>query len=548
MIDLYKIIIVDDEFFIRDGLASYDFDRLGFKIVGTASNGEEALDIMKQVNADLVITDVKMPIMDGLELSKIIEKSYPFCKVVILTGYKDFDYIRESIQNGVVDYLLKPVDFIELDQLISKIKLKLDNEKENLNLVDTYKKKLEKSIPVAVDTFLKDIITGNLIDFHEIQEKMNLFEISFKNTFYNCTIVQMVHKEKITSENIINSFLNKLKNYIEEQNLGYIYFDSDKYEVVLLLNYNICSDVNLLLPILEDVKRFISNCLDEVDEGFNYDMFYGVGNVYKSIFNLPLSYKEATEALNKKFFYSHEDTFFYEMEAPNFTKEASLYPYEKETVLLDSIFDGDIDDSKTSLNRIFQDFDTLFVPLDSIKYKRMIIQLITSIERKLALNNISLEENIPEFYSYMDMVESSPNLSDLKEKVESFIIKISEYINRKNSEQGTSCTNAINKALKYVNENFQNKITLADVSESVFFTPNYFSSQFKKETGKSFVEYIKMLRIQKSKELLNETNLKVYEISKLVGYENPKYFTDVFKDYTGMSPLEFRQKTIKNIK
>lgn len=91
MIAFYKIIIVDDEFFIRDGLASYDFDRLGFKIVGIASNGEEALDIMKQVNVDLVITDVKMPIMDGLKLSKIIEKSYPFCKVVILTGYTDFD-------------------------------------------------------------------------------------------------------------------------------------------------------------------------------------------------------------------------------------------------------------------------------------------------------------------------------------------------------------------------------------------------------------------------------------------------------------------------
>jgi two-component system, response regulator YesN len=177
MEELYKIIIADDEFIIRDGLEAFNWGLCGFTVTGSVSNGKKVLQLMDKDPADVIITDIKMPIMDGLELAKILNSKYPKSKIVILTGFKDFDYARAAISSGVSEYLLKPVDLSELELLFHRLKEELDNEQKTVIAVNNFKKQLSESLPAAIEDFFRGIIDGKINDSFEIAEKINLLEL-----------------------------------------------------------------------------------------------------------------------------------------------------------------------------------------------------------------------------------------------------------------------------------------------------------------------------------------------------------------------------------
>ena len=154
MSNLYKLMIVDDEFFICDGLMSFHWKELGFEAVSCAYNGEEALEKLEKELVDVIITDIKMPFMDGIELIERVSSQFPKIKIILLTGYKEFEYAKAAIKSGVSDYLLKPVDLNELTTLFVKLKKKLDEESQIPNMLKTYKKLISESLPLAAEKFL----------------------------------------------------------------------------------------------------------------------------------------------------------------------------------------------------------------------------------------------------------------------------------------------------------------------------------------------------------------------------------------------------------
>lgn len=375
----YKVMIVDDEFIIRDGLLSFKWERYGFRAIAGASDGEEALALMAEEPVDLVVTDIRMSVMDGLELSEKIQEQYPATKIVILTGYKEFDYAKRAIQAGVVEYLLKPVDLSDMEKLLSKVKGVLDKEALAAERIEAFKSQLREGIPPVVENF----------------------------------------------------------PWIPEN-----------------------------------------------------------------------------------------------------------YPYEKESSLMGTVLNGKAAQVPEALEDFWRALDPVSKQIGPDQLKSMAIQLLNMLERSLVKQGtslykiVSLPSSIPEF---IGVTSANP---DLKRSLEDIFVKAAGYVSDMNSRVKSSSHAAIREALKYIDEHSNEKFTLNEIAERVYLNASYFSLQFKKEVGMNFIDYIKQVRIEKAKELLKRIDLKVYEISETVGYQDYKYFSVVFKELTGLSPMEYRQKII----
>ena len=197
MNDTYKMMIVDDEFEIREGLNSFYWERFQFQVIGLAANGKQALDLLQRTDVDVVLTDIKMPVMDGIELSRAINIHYPHIKIVILSGYKEFSYARDALQAGVSEYLLKPVELKHLSESMMKLKQQLDAERQTSQKLQSYENQLASSLPIARDHFFQSLIEDPLPEYHEAKEKMSLLEIEMNATYYCCAAIKLANKEHL---------------------------------------------------------------------------------------------------------------------------------------------------------------------------------------------------------------------------------------------------------------------------------------------------------------------------------------------------------------
>lgn len=544
----YRLIIADDEAIIREGMASYDWERLGFTVAGTASTGKKALDLMEKNPADLIITDIRMPVMDGLELSGILKEKYPRCKIVILTGYKDFDYAKIAINLGVSEYILKPVDLKKYEGLFLKIRALLEDEITASQRIRTYEMRLKESIPVTIENFLKNILDRKITDVLEIDEKMNLLEIYMNRSYYACAILQFARVQELNTADSkhasISAIYSMIKQRFESDTLGYV-LSSSAQELILLFNFDLPgffkSSYDFLSQIIAGIKSEIMK-LGGPDYTISFTI--GAGNLYSSLLSLPLSYEEAKEALKRKFFDESNDTFFAWNYKSILAKTIGEYPYEKENLLLNAVMNGDTEQSITALDLFWEELTIASKRTDPLNFKHLILQMLTVLEHRLIKHGTSLEKTMQITPPYSNYIDAFITITELKSGIEHMIISVSMAVNEINNSVKSTSYSAIQRALAYIDKHYSEKIALNDIAEKVYLSPCYFSAQFKRETGKTFVEYIKELRIQKAKELLKQIDLKIYEISEAVGYQNPRYFADTFREYTGMTPMEYRQKVI----
>jgi len=544
--ELYKLIIVDDEFFIRKGLESFHWEGLGFQCCGSAANGKNALELINNKKIDVVITDIKMPVMDGLELSRIIHQKDPDCKIVILTGYEDFSYAKTAIGYGVFDYILKPVDLNELSNTFGKLKTSLDNAREKNVLLLSYEKKLKESLPYAVENLFKEILNKELTDLDEIEEKMDLLEINFKKPYFMCADYKVNCSEKVlpSSRDRIDivDVKNRLEGFFSSKEINYILmtdidsvgaiinFDSDAASYYQYIEY-------LLLQSIAELKKLLKNCT-------HYSLHISAGDVYRNILALPYSLKQVDLLKEKCFFEMSECIYFAWKENLVLADSVPEYPYDIENKLTNAILEGNKQAGMQYLDEFFTVFlkNRLRVRPDYLK--TVASQLLNILDRRFNKNNMSLGDLIGEYAPFTKLIDAQRSFADLKSCLQDIVNKVTDYINSINSSVKTSAHTAVKKAVAYIHEHYNTKITLNQVAEYVYLNASYLSIQFKKETGKNFIEYVKEYRMEKAKELLKKTDLKIYNICEMVGYEKQQYCSDSFKAYTGMTPLEYRQRTL----
>ena len=524
------LFIADDEASIREGLKYIiDWEELGFSLCGEASNGEDALAGILALQPSLVMLDVKMPKMPGIEVIRQAREAGFQGKCIILSGYSDFTYAQEAIKNGVSFYLTKPLDEEELYTSVCKIKETLSAEKQQSQHLASYKTKA-KNIVLAE-------LLENTLEVPLSADDLNHFHLQADS--YQIVICEDFHKHSASAP---YSFADLLKVINRENNI-FEHLEINNKDIVLLKGAH----------GLRKLKDFLRHYEERpIQEGSPMEsMFLTYGRPVTAPEDIHLSYKDADFLLNRRFFcLPGQHTLGYEMLPPFSQNTQSVPP------LLDFLTLSE--ESLSELSKRFTDYIQSYnraMISDTLNELEVgFSHSLTEInEIKLFLTDLYLQikENMNRSYTSVEI----PFMSNSS---------VIEYISRQNylyeilqflSEQfemmivaigNPSRDTVIYDVLFYIDHNFRDNIKLETIAPLFGYNSAYLGKIFNKVAGESFNSYIDHKRIEYSKKLLLEDNLKVYEIAEQAGYKNVDYFHKKFKKYVGQSPAEFRKAAAKN--
>lgn len=535
---MYKVLIIDDESIIRKGIKNIiNWKQLDCEVCADASDGIEGIELIKRFLPEIIITDIRMPGLDGLSMIKQVKGIVPYSKIIILTGYRDFDYVQEAIKCGAFDFLLKPSKIEELTAVLTRAVNDINDQKIRHMEIDRFKLLFEQSIPILREKLLYDIIYGLNTNENEILEKMRLFNINIQN--FVLVVMENDYDEKSNSSQydkhlyqfgIVNSF--------EE-------IFAEKYEVLsIMLN---SSRVGFIIQKPDrkelDIVEVSEKCgyLQEViNNGFGFTVTIAVSSGGVSPMELPEKLKECLGSLEYKSYmgnnsiiqYSDLNSFF------RYEDYSILDKYQKQ--LLESIKSGNEGLVRVTTQNIARYVTTNKININYMK--NFYYTTLSSINNiRISVSAIEVDKKHEEgkdIASLLKLIEKSESADELNSLLEDVAVRIAEKVNNFNNK---SIKLILRKAIDYIQEHYNEQVTLNEVAENIYVSTFYISRMFKKELGKSFVDYLNDVRIEKSKELLKDVKYKTYEVAEIVGISDPHYFSKLFKKYSGMTPSEYRE-------
>lgn len=535
---MIKLLIVDDESIIRKGIrTSIDWWKLDVDIVGEARNGKEALEAVQQLLPDIVVTDIRMPHMDGLEFARHLKERFPQTKIVILSGYDDFDYARQALKIGVNEYLMKPVGAAELEALVLKIsdeiareRKKIEEEQSNLDLI-------RENFSFIQRKWVNRLLKGANKDGDAIVEQAVQMNVSLEGPEYAVLVVDVDDFRLITeraSDRDKELTLYAVANITEEV-LSSVFSctvcQSDFDYINILVNANM-KNKHRMIECCEEVQRCVARYM-------KLSVTIGVGAYVRGLSDIPESGKQAIAAMQSKVYRGKGQIIVYgESESGNEVKQALPLPSENDKELLESLSIMNQSKIDELLDERFHQFARSHVPYEHIK--ALSLKWVILAMAHLEQMGVNPGESKHAFLNPYDEIEKYETTEDIRrwlgDLFAAFIESIAAYKN-------VRFKHIVSAAIKYIQEHYAEDIRLEDVSSHVFVTPNYFSRVFKEETGQHFTEWLNKYRVEKAKLLLKDVGAKIYEVAERVGYNDYKYFTHIFKKVTGLTPKEYRNRT-----
>lgn len=515
-----RALLVDDEKYIRNGLRAM-ISRVDsiFTDIDECANGIEALQKLSQSRYDLVITDLIMPQIDGIELVARIDNMDYKPYTVVLSGHDDFKYAQKAMNYGVKAYLLKPVDRNELLSIIKKA------EAEFYKKQNTVEKDRDNGKTEFYENQFKLVLLSDNTTKEESDKVFYNCDLDFANESYQVAIMNScgVYEYQSKRQNNI-ALLANLKNCLEEANdSGYCFLDN-KDNVVAILNE----------------KTNIGKILETINEMYGYKCTAGVGELFHNISQMRLSYMQADYALKYKLL--KPDTVVIGYGDISYQDQKFVIPVR----LLKNLA-GMLDtERKDELSKMLcQIFDEDIIK----KYHLEYIEKLSNLLKDEIIQNLS--EYIPQKMDFIQEQKSSyksiyefNNIHEYTHYLNKVIMNINDVLLKFKNICNTDKT--IDMAVKYVQDNYRNDLSMAEVANHISLNYSYFSILFKEKIGMNFIDYLRMIRIERAKELLQNSIFKIYEVSEMVGYNNTKHFTTTFKALTGISPKEFREKLYIN--
>ncbi|WP_138205575.1 response regulator transcription factor [Haloimpatiens lingqiaonensis] len=516
---MVKVIVVDDEYLAREGMKrTIEWEKYGCTIVGEAEDAFGAIELAKVEKPDLIITDINMPEMNGLEMAKNIREILPNSKFIVITGYDDLNYAIGAVKVNAMDFLLKPID-----------------EKEFLNAIEKAANecvKTRESVSITQEKMLLDMMRGKIGSYENIYEEIRrhnvslqkLLIVSIQNDNYE-KILEMDNMKLIYEQNqIIREAVNK--SFLEEHYV--IECHEDKLALILSCNNISCE---------KEIQNKLKNIQSIVKSRCNITISMGVSSImnFEDIQNI---YSQGKKALKNRLYSGKGSiTYFKDMSKEVCDEDklewGNLHQKEKELVL--SIKACDKKRVKDGLKYIYHDiFKCNKISDDTIK--QISINLILKSLESLKDFNINMADIVGENFNVYKKTTELNTLEELYAWVEKLIFEILYAIKEVKVEIAES---GIKDALDYMTEHYNENISLNDVATKVYLSESYLSRKIKKVMGVSFVEYLTKLRVSKAMEYLTEPEAKIAEVASKVGYTDYRYFSHVFKKYTGYSPSEF---------
>ena len=534
---LLKVVIADDEERIcRLIVKLIDWDALEMNVVGIANNGIEAIELVKTLIPDIVITDIRMPGYDGLDMIMKAKEINEQIEFIIISGYGQFEYAQKAIRYGVSDYLLKPIKKEELEKTLLKIKETLKDRRGMLSLEEKYELQVRNEREEKRYAFLSNLL---LLE-DESEEEFDLKTVNedyffsfapgvfqFLNLKVDCDMRILNNNRKLLEEKVGENIENTLKELVYE--ISYLFEDSS---FIILLNYDHSQSQALAKKYGELIKEL--HATHPISNEIAFTL--GVGAVVNSIGKLGFSYETSRWAVEERILKGT----FHVLEIGE----------KKETDLI----------SSGIINDFYMKFSQKVERLDiqgTIKILQELKENILNMKDVTGHEIIHISKEICNLYTFtlrknkFQIMDGISFLNDFENKCNScknldmvfhtLQKSISNSMQDIMDEKTIMDSKPIRDAKRYMENNYMKNLTLDEVSGIIGFSASYFSSLFKKETGVSFIEYISDVRISRAKELLKESDLRVSDVCEMVGYSDVKYFTKSFIKHTGLKPNEFRK-------
>lgn len=537
---MFKVMIIDDEPMIRKGIRTMvNWKEHDCEVCSEASDGVEGIEKIKQCLPDIIITDIRMPEMDGLSMIKEVKDIIPNCKIIILTGFRDFDYVYEALRIGAFGFILKPSKISELNALITRavteLRFSVDRDEEIRKLRSLF----EKNVPILREKLLYELMYGYKDLGGDIEGRMKLFNIEIKRF-----IMLMVVCEAGEELNRLSAYDRHVYQFGIIQSVEEII--GATFKLLSIPNNDIDSVFIVDLPDKTgDLMAVINEkCLqlqEMVGRCFNIVLTIAVSSEGYQSGDIHTKFDECNQALSYKHYagtgsviqFADLNSFF------RYNEYSDLKLVQQE--LLEHIKSGNEEGARSKLQELMDCFANHSVkdPANVRSYFKSLLTEINDIRLSvLAVDNDKSEEvsyNLESLHKMIDTTEDPVSLSEIFREA---ALRVTGRINRYNTR---SIKLIVKKAIEYIHANYQEQLTLNDVASHVYVSPSYVSRMFSRELSKNFVDYLNEVRIDKAKELLRDVRYKTYEIADKVGIQDARYFSRLFKKYTGQTPTEFRE-------
>lgn len=512
------LFIADDEKNIRDGLKCIlEWETLGFTLCGEAANGEEALSGILKAHPSLVLLDIRMPKLSGIDIVRIAREQGYTGKFIILSGYSDFSYAQAAIRYGVEYYLTKPIDEDELLEVITTIKKAIDQERRTSDNIALYREK-------AKDVILHELITGTW----KTNSSTGMSSADFQGMELVSDIYQVIICEQFGAIPIYKDYsFAELLNITNSNNRYFEHFSEDGRDIILLKG-------SFALRRFED---FLNHY-----EKTNFPFFLAYGHPVKNLDEIYLSYEEAAALTKRRFFC---------------TQGQHTLGYQELPVMLtrnNRISDIELNKYCTELTNYLQANNRRQVASTFFSLEEYLYNADNSIESvKLFLTDLflQLKECVSKIYNSSRI--SFPTNSAIISYIGScnYLYEIILYISGQvksvmDNNDSSSRDSILEDILYYIDNNYNKNLKLETIAPLFGYNSAYLGKLFTKAIGENFNSYVDHRRIEHSKELLEHQNIKVYEVSEQIGYKNVDYFHKKFKKYVGISPAEYRRQFLSD--
>lgn len=513
---MYSVVLVDDEALIRNGIERMvAWEEYGFKFVGQAADGELALPIIRENKPDIVITDIKMPFMDGLELSKIIKKELPDTMIIIISGFDEFDYAKQALSIGVNEYLLKPISKKQFIEVLINIKERLDEKNKKLEQFDA---QMKEYLDASRSSLLDALLNGRE-PINKLIEKSRRLDLNLINESYSA-IFLVIGKE--TSEQ------SEMMEYAEYQDMIYANFinksyvckvNSDSLTFLIMDTEDNIDDKTI--ELVNDIRAFCRKI--KINGG--YVIKYA--QAQQSLEEIINSVREIKKSA---YFDRMSVSIKPSMENIDFDPNSVSASQFAQQIIVKFLSSGLEENISAFVNEYFNAIDKQAA--NSLLF-RQYIAIHVQLSVNAFLENI---ENMDKFRTNAPNIEELSTLEGTKEYMKK-LFKYALDIRNKSSNGN----NIVYKAIDYIKENFSDSdISLNKVAQFVGVRSTYFSAVFGQQIGKTFVEYLTELRMEKARTLLRCTDKPSGDIAFEVGYNDPHYFSSLFKKINGCSPRDYR--------
>lgn len=530
---MLKIFLVEDEFIVREGIKNIDWAANGYEFVGEAADGELAFPLIQKLMPDIVITDIRMPFMDGLELSKLVKQVLPATEIIVLTGHEEFEYAKEAIKIGIAEYLLKPISSEKLLVTIGEIAARIEEKRKDEEILQTYRKEMEEDTKRERSRLFADIISSEKSTLALFEDSralgMDLLAVCY------CVILVQVratkHEQGEYSRRIIA---------IEEELHG-----MEDPEKLLVFDRNLEGDAILLKADSEEtlavqVESCVARMCDIFAEYAHVRYFIAVGESVRRFGEISVSFEQACHAFAHRFLSKESKVLYYrnlerdtqvQVVEPTM-RQMKVSHYERGRIN-DFIRTGELGEIRFFVEEFAKELGRAV--LESKMFRQYLAMdvyfAVTSFLEELGQDT----EHVPEADLTSETLSSAEAVLHYLEE----LVRIA--LESREESASNRYGDVVSEVTSYIENHYSNEeLSLNELASHVNFSPNHLSMIFSQQTGQTFVKYLTEYRMNKAKELLRCTGKRSSVIAQEVGYKDSHYFSYLFKKTQGMTPTQYR--------